>query len=146
MDWVGWTFGVAFGDKLLDWLQEVKWPDQPVPPEFAGDISYMELLFHFTWFTRSPPPVPRHGAAKCDYLPLDQALQELLPCPASTLVNVFRAALKQLGRRYRFQSLPCSEIKNVVHLQCFGVAAPSPGVALRPELPGEWLEAFRWTC
>ena len=51
VDWVGWTFGVAFGDKLLDWLQVVKWPDQPVPPEFSGDISYMELLFHFTWFT-----------------------------------------------------------------------------------------------
>ena len=146
VDWVGWTFGVAFGDKLLDWLQVVKWPDQPVPPEFSGDISYMELLFHFTWFTRSPPPVPRHGAAKCEYLPLDQALRELLPCPTSTLVNVFRAALKQLGRRYRFQPLPCSDIKNVVHLQCFGVAAPSPGVALRPELPGNWLEAFRWTC
>ena len=145
-NWDGWVFGAAFGRKLLDWLRWVQWPEQPVAPEFAGSISYLELLSHFTMMTGSPPPTVRTTGTKQEYLPLCQALDDLLPCPTCSLVTVFRAALKQLGQRYNFTVIPAVDVKNVAHLQWFGVAAPSPGVDLRPYLPGQWLADFRWIC
>ncbi|OLQ12224.1 hypothetical protein AK812_SmicGene3898 [Symbiodinium microadriaticum] len=145
-NWDGWVFGAAFGRKLLDWLRWVQWPEQPVAPEFAGSISYLELLSHFTMMTGSPPPTVRTTGTKQKYLPLCQALDDLLPCPTCSLVTVFRAALKQLGQRYNFTVIPAVDVKNVAHLQWFGVTAPSPGVNLRPYLPGQWLADFRWIC
>ena len=142
-NWQGWSFGVPFGQRLLDWLKVVHWP---VPPDQDAQISYFELLFHFTWLTKSAPPVTGNVGDETGYQLLNLALRNMLPCTVGSLVTIFRTALKQLGRRYDFVPIPGVELKNVAHLQWFGVAAPSPGVKLRPALPGNWLEDFRWLC
>ncbi|CAE7199195.1 unnamed protein product [Symbiodinium sp. CCMP2592] len=145
-NWHGWQFGEAFGNGLLDWIGLLEWPCQPVPPHQAAQVSYLELAFHFTWTTGMAPPMPSPAGNGQGYCTLSYALEQLQPCPIKTLVTVFAAALKQLGRRYNFCVLPGVEEKNIPHLQWFGIPAPSPGVSLRPTLPGDWHKDFRWMC
>ncbi|CAE7397534.1 unnamed protein product [Symbiodinium sp. CCMP2592] len=146
LDWAGWSFGQQFGENLLDWMRVLVWPTLPVPVSHDGQVSFLELLFHFVWTTRAPPLVQHRRQNDLVYIPLPQALDALLPCGIPQLVTIFKAALKQLGQRYNFRPWPGLEVKAVPHLRWLGVTFASPGLSVRPTMPGNWLSDFQWMC
>ena len=141
-DWSSWKFGLAYGQKLLAWLQSLIWPMQPVPAAAHWQVTYVELLLHFCVWT-STMPVVENVFSPGNYWSLPAAHAQLQHVNLRMLVTVFRASLMKLPKVVGFPVLPCVDLKQVEYAKVLNLSGQCPGLAERPFLPGmAWIDTL----
>ncbi|OLP75530.1 LINE-1 retrotransposable element ORF2 protein [Symbiodinium microadriaticum] len=142
-DWSSWKFGLRYGQKLLEWLQSLVWPMQPVQAADHWQVTYVELLLHFCVWT-STMPVVENVFSPGNYWSLPAAHAQLQHINLRMLVTVFRASLMQLPKVVGFPVLPCVDLKHVEYAKALNLSGQCPGLAERPFLPGmAWIETLK---
>ena len=134
-NWEGWVLGLNYGSCLLRWVEQLRWPVQPVPPQHDHQVSYLELLLSFV-SSMSVVPLIEDSASPGRYLPVTTAHERLRHVTLRMLVETFRASLKRLGLQLGHSLLPFTELSDVVYMRLLQFPAPCPGIAGRPQLPG----------
>ena len=126
-NWRGWTFPVAYGVRLVGWLQSLRWPYQPVPHGQDHAVSYLELLVNFVIVTGTVPLV-EDTANPGKFLSVTDALAHLRHITLRMVVECFRASLKQLGKVLHSAVLPFPEVADVSYMRILQQPRPAPGL------------------